>query len=287
MVGLLPLCATTVIEPWQRERVPRLVERCQRAPAAHARAAARASTPPGRALGRGRARHRSRSSTRSGCAASWRACSTRTSSSAPTASARSRAITRSIPTSSTCDGAGVPGRLPAGGVRQRHVRRQLQLARPDLDAGERAASSARCCSSTSTTATTSRSSARPARGGMMNLFEVAEEIARPADPHLPARRGRAAPGLRRARRSSRPIRTGATTSSSTSTSTATTAPGSAPATRPAGPAHRATLIQFYGRMDAKMMLEEGIELAAPQARPRRSEAPEGTMSSWPNAPDHL
>ena len=23
MVGLLPLCATTVIEPWQRERVPR------------------------------------------------------------------------------------------------------------------------------------------------------------------------------------------------------------------------------------------------------------------------
>jgi hypothetical protein len=26
MVGLLPLCATTVIEPWQRERVPRLIE---------------------------------------------------------------------------------------------------------------------------------------------------------------------------------------------------------------------------------------------------------------------
>jgi hypothetical protein len=25
MVGLLPLCATTVIEPWQRERVPRTV----------------------------------------------------------------------------------------------------------------------------------------------------------------------------------------------------------------------------------------------------------------------
>ena len=23
MVGLLPLCATTVIEPWQRERIPR------------------------------------------------------------------------------------------------------------------------------------------------------------------------------------------------------------------------------------------------------------------------
>ena len=36
MVGLLPLCATTVIEPWQRERAPRtvknLVERLQRMP---------------------------------------------------------------------------------------------------------------------------------------------------------------------------------------------------------------------------------------------------------------
>jgi len=28
MVGLLPLCATTVVEPWQRERVPRLLEFC-------------------------------------------------------------------------------------------------------------------------------------------------------------------------------------------------------------------------------------------------------------------
>ena len=26
MVGLLPLCATTMIEPWQRERVPRIME---------------------------------------------------------------------------------------------------------------------------------------------------------------------------------------------------------------------------------------------------------------------
>jgi hypothetical protein len=36
MVGLLPLCATTIIEPWQRERVPRAVrtvfERLQRMP---------------------------------------------------------------------------------------------------------------------------------------------------------------------------------------------------------------------------------------------------------------
>src|SRR5207302_2482025 len=36
MVGLLPLCATTVIEPWQRERIPRLLayarERLERMP---------------------------------------------------------------------------------------------------------------------------------------------------------------------------------------------------------------------------------------------------------------
>src|SRR5215469_9491639 len=36
MVGLLPLCATTVIEPWQRERAPRVMqlfhERLQRMP---------------------------------------------------------------------------------------------------------------------------------------------------------------------------------------------------------------------------------------------------------------
>ena len=36
MVGLLPLCATTVIEPWQRERIPRvtktLMERLRRMP---------------------------------------------------------------------------------------------------------------------------------------------------------------------------------------------------------------------------------------------------------------
>ena len=40
-------------------------------------------------------------------------------------------------------GPGVPGGLSAGGIGQRHVRRQLQLARTGLDAGEHAASSAR------------------------------------------------------------------------------------------------------------------------------------------------
>ncbi len=72
-------------------------------------------------------------------------------------------------------------------------------------------------------------------GRMMNLFEVAREIAdrlagsssgtSPADGPSTA-----------ARRSSRPIRTGATTFCSTSTSTATTARASAPATRRDGQA---------------------------------------------------
>ena len=39
MVGLLPLCATTVIEPWQRERVPRVVKTLRERLRAHARTA--------------------------------------------------------------------------------------------------------------------------------------------------------------------------------------------------------------------------------------------------------
>ena len=71
-------------------------------------------------------------------------------------------------------------------------------------------------------------------GVRMTLFEVAQEISRRLDEHLPPRRRRAPAGLRRDARSSRTIRTGATSSCSTSTSTATTGPGSARATRPAG-----------------------------------------------------
>ncbi len=104
-------------------------------------------------------------------------------------------------------------------------------------------SSSRCRSSTTTTATTSRSSARPAPGSFITLDEVADELTAAADPALPARRGRPAAGVRRPRRSCRPIRTSATTSCSTSTSTATTAAASARRTRPAGPALVAKLLQ--------------------------------------------
>ena len=71
-------------------------------------------------------------------------------------------------------------------------------------------------------------------GKLMNLFEVSREIANRLTAFSSATNGAAA-GLSAARRNSRPIRTGATTSSSTSISMATTARASAPATRPAGP----------------------------------------------------
>ena len=50
MVGLLPLCATTVIEKWQRERVPRAMARHSGTPAPDARAVERRSTRPGRGI---------------------------------------------------------------------------------------------------------------------------------------------------------------------------------------------------------------------------------------------
>ena len=60
----------------------------------------------------------------------------------------------------------------------------------------------------------------------MNLYQVAEEIARRLGEHLPQGQGRPAAGLRRQPGSSRTTRTGAIASCSTSTSTATTGPAS-------------------------------------------------------------
>ena len=71
-------------------------------------------------------------------------------------------------------------------------------------------------------------------GRMMNLGEVARELAAPAGAHLPPRRARPAALPRRRRRASPTTRTGATWCCSTNISTATPARGWAPATRPAG-----------------------------------------------------
>ena len=80
--GLLPLCAITVIEPWQRERVPRMQCDIHGASAADAGATATAFIRRGPATWAWRARHRRAGESGTGCAASCRACSTRTSSSA-------------------------------------------------------------------------------------------------------------------------------------------------------------------------------------------------------------
>ena len=129
---------------------------------------------------------------------------------------------------------GVPGGLPAGRVEHRHVRRQLQLAGPGLDAGE--------CAHPPGAAELLPVLRRQLQDRVPHRVRQADEPLRgeqgdrrPARPDLFARRARAGAPSTAARRNSRPIPTGATTSSFTSTSTATTAPGWAQATRPAGP----------------------------------------------------
>jgi hypothetical protein len=91
MVGLLPLAATTVVEKWQRERVPRVTAACRNASAGcpncggDARDGAGHSVWPNGECWRW--------STRSGSGGSCRRCSTRTNSSGRTASGRSRSST--------------------------------------------------------------------------------------------------------------------------------------------------------------------------------------------------
>ena len=134
MVGLLPLCAATVFEAETPQEVPEIAGSACMVPRRAARSCWPLSTTrPSRATAAGAW---ARSWTRTSCAACWRRCWTKTSSSARTASARSPATTPTT-LSSSMSGARNTGRIPAGGVRHRHVRRQLQLARADLDARQR------------------------------------------------------------------------------------------------------------------------------------------------------
>ena len=161
MVGLIPLFAVEVVEEatlrklpgfwdrlvWYRERrgdlaqlVSRWAERGKNG--RHLMSLARAY------------RHARRSS--SGC---W----TRPNSCHPTACGLCRAATCDHPYTFDYDGAHyaceyLPGESDSG-----VFRRQLELARPGLDAGQLPAGRKPAAASTTTTATTSRSSARPAR----------------------------------------------------------------------------------------------------------------------------
>ena len=91
----------------------------------------------------------------------------------------------------------------------------------------------------------------------MNLYQVAEEIARRLASIFLQGQGRPAAGLRRDAGSSRKTRTGAISSCSTSTSTATTGPASAPAIRPAGPGIIARAMHLFATTTPEQMLQLG------------------------------
>ena len=164
MVGLLPLCATSIIEAWQRERVPRawaqLHQRAQRMPelmeSIH-------PTGPGH-FGRGRPGD-SGSGQTGAASPDPHEDARRERVPEPLRHPLAFQVPRAAPVHLPGAGPGIPGRLPAGGVEHRHVRRQLQLAGTDLDAGEHAHHPGPPRASICTTATTSKLNARraPAR----------------------------------------------------------------------------------------------------------------------------
>ena len=129
---------------------------------------------------------------------------------------------------------GVPRFLSAGGVGHRHVRRQLELARPDLDAGQRPDHPGLAAVLHLLRRRLHRRMSHRLRPADESVSGGRGDLA-PAGQHLPARTRTAGGRSTAAPASSRTIRTGATACCSTSTSTATTAPASAPAIRPAGP----------------------------------------------------
>ena len=157
-------------------------------------------------------------------------------------------------------------RLPAGRIRHRHVRRQLELARADLDARQRADHPGAAPVLRLLRQRVHRRVSDRLRPADEPLSGRRGDLA-PAGQHLPAGRPRPAARERRRRRSSRKIRTGATTSSSTSTSTATTAPASAPATRPAGPASSPAPCTCLRPPPPSRVLELGTSAGALEVEP--------------------
>ena len=232
MVGLLPLCAATVFDGELLAKIPGTGGALQSVPRRSARSLRRHPRPDEARCRRPPARfdpRRDQASPRAGEDARRERVPQ------PLRHPLALALPRRAPLCVPRRRPGIPGVLPAGGIRYRHVRRQFELARPDLDAGQRPD--------------------HPGPAAVLpllrrRLHDRMPDRLRPADEPVsggrgdrqPARRpfscgtGRAGARSTAGPGSSRRTRTGATTSCSTSISTATTAPASAPATRPAGPA---------------------------------------------------
>ena len=137
LVGLLPLCATTVIEPWQRERVPRVVKAICRCASATFRSCLAVSTRRVRSTGMppaGRSR-------RSSMPDRLRRILSRMLDEEEFLSPYGiRSVSRwheQHPYVVQRRREGVPGLLSAGRIGQRDVRRELQLARPGVVPDER------------------------------------------------------------------------------------------------------------------------------------------------------
>ena len=230
MVGLLPLCAATAFErrtagegPRARGPVRAVPGRSARAFRGHPRPeqARRRGPSPGFDSGRNQAPPRAGEDAR------------RKRVPQPLRHSLAVALSRRSSLRHPCRRPGIPRVLPAGRVRYRHVRRQLELARADLDAGQ-----------------------RPDHPGPAPVLHLLRRWLhrgmphglRPANEPLPGGRGDRPPARRNLperpamatgpsseeRGSSRKTRTGAITSCSTSISTATTGPASAPAIKLAG-----------------------------------------------------
>ncbi len=134
LVGLLPLCAVTAFDGELVRKYPEMGERMRRFIEGRPELRAFIHDPV---------------KSRRGRAAGWRPSSTRPKSGgcSPRCSTRrvpeplrhpvAVAISRRPPLCLPRRRPGVPRRLPAGRVGHRHVRRELQLARPDLDARQR------------------------------------------------------------------------------------------------------------------------------------------------------
>ena len=155
-------CAATAVEKWQRERLPRLTAQMAERTAADAGAARIDPSDRARAHRRRRARSARARQPRPAAPDSDPHARRKRVLESATGSARCSRSTPNIHTSLRSSGREYRvGYVPAE-VGQRHVRRQLELARTGVDAGQRPDHRRLDALLMPTTATTSRSSARPA-----------------------------------------------------------------------------------------------------------------------------